>query len=141
MFRWRIISRSNVNGKVHTFQKDFDDYDAYQEFVRENPEYNPTRLIGNFWNPWSAWDGLFPSLTGAGATLPADTRYLPEGVDLDKYEKRRLEKRQTEAEKMEKRRSLESSKAYLSDYLEENPDDTEAKSDLEKVEAELKSLT
>ncbi len=72
--------------------------------------------------------------------LPADTRHLPEGIDLEKYEKRRLEKRQTEAEKIAKRHSLERTIAYLKDYLEENADDSDAKSDLEKVEKELEGL-
>lgn len=141
MFKWRVVSRSNVNGKVHTFQKDFDDYDDYQKFVGENPEYDTSRLFTNFWNPWNIWDN--PLLSGHGATLPslpADVRHLPEGVDLEKYEKRRVEKRQTEAEKLEKRQSLERSKSYLTDYLEENPDDTEARSDLEKIEKELDTL-
>lgn len=70
--------------------------------------------------------------------LPADTRHLPDGVDLEKYEKRRIEKRQTEAEKLQKKQSLERTQAYLKDYLEENPEDTDAKDDLEKIEKKLK---
>lgn len=139
MFKWRVISRSNVNGKVHTFQKDFDDYDDYRAFLADHPDYVPRAILGNWWNPWSQWDPLLPDFQ-TNVALPADTRYLPEGVDLDKYEKRRLEKRQSEAEKIEKKHSLERMKAYLSDYIEENPDDTEAKSDLEKIEKELQSL-
>lgn len=128
-----------MNGKVHTFQKDFDDYDTYQEFVGQHPEYSPRAFLENLWNPWGLWEN--PLLTGHGSTLaslPADTRHLPEGVNLEKYEKRRAEKRQTEAEKLQKKQSLESTQSYLKDYLEENPDDTEARSDLEKVEEELK---
>lgn len=139
MFRWRIISRSNVNGKVHTFQKDFDDYDSYQEFVGAHPEYSPRSFLENFWNPWASFDRYLPS-TDDTRYLTADTRHLPEGVDLEKYEKRRAEKRQTEAEKLAKKQSLERTQAYLKDYLEENPDDQDARSDLEKVEKELSSL-
>jgi hypothetical protein len=125
-----------VNGKVHTFQKDFDDYDAYSEFLDANPEYSPRGFLESFWSPWSV-------LSSQGATLPplpALTRYLPEGVKLEKYEKRRAEKRQSEAEKMEKKHSLERTRSYLADYLEENPSDTDAKSDLEKIEKELEDL-
>jgi hypothetical protein len=39
-----------------------------------------------------------------------------------------------------KKQSLESTVAYLKDYLEENPDDNEAKADIEKIEKELKTL-
>lgn len=139
MFRWRIISRSNVNGKVHTFQKDFDDYDTYQEFIGQNPEYSPRGFLENFWNPWGSLERYLPNYEDT-RTLPADTRHLPEGVDLDKYEKRRLEKRQSEAEKLQKKQSLERSEVYLKDYLEENPDDQDAKSDLEKIQKELKTF-
>ena len=139
MFKWRIISRSNVNGKVHTFQKDFDDYDSYKEFVGQHPEYSPRSFLENFWNPWGTLDRYLPNY-GDSRLLPADTRHLPEGVDLEKYEKRRHEKRQTEAEKLAKKQSLERTVAYLTDYLEENPDDTEARSDLEKIEKELQPL-
>ena len=141
MFKWRVISRSNVNGKVHTFQKDFDDYDDYQKFVGENPEYNPSRLFENFWNPWWFLWSHFPHGNELqNPVLPADTKYLPEGIDLDKYEKRRAEKRQSEAEKAMRRQSLERSEAYLKDYLREDPEDTDAKDDLEKIEKELKAL-
>ena len=137
-FRWRVISRSNVNGKVHTFQKDFDDYESYQTFMNEHPDYAPRAYLGDWWSPWSLWDAMLPDYQAPA--LPADTRLLPEGVDLEKYEKRRLEKKQSEAEKIRKRHTLEKTQAYLKDYLEENPDDTEAKSDLEKVEKELEGL-
>jgi hypothetical protein len=128
-----------VNGKVHTFQKDFDDYDSYQEFVGNHPEYSPRNLLENFWNPWSTFDKYLPT-TDDAHYLPADTRHLPEGIDLEKYEKRRIEKRQSEGEKLAKKQSLERTKAYLNDYLEENPNDTDAQSDLEKIEKELSSL-
>jgi hypothetical protein len=139
MFKWRIVSRSNINGKVHTFQKDFDDYDTYRTFLDENPDYLPHATLWNWWNPWNQWNPLLPDFQEV-SVLPANTRHLPEWVDLDKYEKRRLEKRQTEAEKLMKKQSLERSRAYLTDYLEENPDDTEAKWDLEKIEKEIEGL-
>lgn len=141
MFQWRIVSRSNINGKVHTFQKDFDDYDSYQRFVSENPEYNTKSLFQNFLGWWSSpFDSLF-TLPGSAQTFPADTKYLPDGVDLIKYENRRSEKRRIAAENAEKRYSLEQSRAYIQDYLIENPDDSEAWSDLEKIEKELKQLS
>ncbi len=140
MFKWRIVSRSNINGKVHTFQKDFDDYDSYQEFVGQNPEYSPRSLIESFWNPWSFWEKLLPLSYLPLQNLPTDTKHLPEGVDLEKYEKRRLEKRQTEAEKLMKKQSLERSKAYLEDYLEENSGDKDASEDLGKIKAELEKI-
>lgn len=140
MFKWRIISRSHVNGKVHTFQKDFDDYDTYREFLGENPEYLPRAFVGNWWSPWKNWDPLLPDYQD-NALIPADTRHLPEGINLEKYEKRRTEKRQSESEKLAKKQSLERSIAYLKDYLEENPDDTDAKTDLETIEKDLQSLT
>lgn len=128
-----------MNGKVHTFQKDFDDYDTYQEFVGQHPEYSPRSFLENFWHPWGALDRHLPSYEDT-RLLPADTRYLPDGIDLEKYEKRRAEKRQTEAEKLEKKQSLERTESYLKDYLEENPDDKDAQSDLEKIQKELTSL-
>ncbi len=128
-----------MNGKVHTFQKDFDNYEDYQGFLDNNPEYNPSSIFRNFWNPWSAWDRVLPNYENT-RLLPADTRHLPEGIDLEKYEKRRLEKRQTEAEKAEKRHSLERTKEYLEDFLAENPGDPDATADLEKIESELKTL-
>lgn len=139
MFKWRIISRSNVNGKVHTFQKDFDDYEAYRTFLDDNPDYLARATLWDWWSPWNQWNPLLPDFQEI-ALLPTDTRHLPEWVDLEKYEKRRIEKRQTEAEKILKRQSLERSKAYLQDYLEENPDDNEAKTDLATIENELISL-
>ena len=138
MFQWRIITRSNMNGKVHTFQKDFDNYDDYQKFVGDHPEYDSVRLFQNFWNPWSLYDNTL--LSGKGSTLsslPVDTRHLPEGINLDKYEQRRTEKKQSEAEKIAKKQSLERTEAYLKDYIEENPDDGDAQWDLEKIEKEL----
>lgn len=140
MFKWRIISRSNINGKVHTFQKDFDDYDAYQEFVTKNPEYDTSNLFRNAWNPWSMWDRFFTPTYAPENILPANTKHLPEWIDLEKYEKRRVEKRQSETEKVEKRHTLDRTKSYLESYLAENPDDKEAKDDLAKVEKELASL-
>ena len=138
MFKWRIISRSNINGKIHTFQKDFDDYDSYQNFLGEHPEYSFQSMLDRFWNPWSYFDRALQSWQWLTASV--DTKYLPEWFDLGKYEKRRAEKRQSEAEMLEKRQSLECTKAYLSDYLEENPDDIDAKTDLEKIESELKGI-
>lgn len=128
-----------MNGKVHTFQKDFDDYDEYQEFVGTHPEYSSRGLLENFWNPWASLGRYLPSYEES-RLLPPDTRHLPEGVSLEKYEKRRLEKRQTEAEKLEKKQSLERTEAYLKDYLEENPEDKDAKGDLEKIQKELKNF-
>lgn len=139
MFKWRIVSRSNINGKIHTFQKDFDDYDTYQEFIGNNPEYSPRTLLENFWNPWSTYERFLPTYRDA-PTLVADTRHLPDGINLEKYEKRRAEKRQSESERLAKKQSLERTQAYLADYIAENPDDTEAKSDLEKIESEIKNL-
>ena len=130
-----------MDGKVHTFQKDFDDYDDYQKFVGAHPEYDSTRLFQNFWNPWSLWDNTLLSNTGSTLpSLPVETRHLPEGVDLEKYEKRRAEKKQTETEKIAKKQSLERTEAYLKDYLEENPDDSDARDDLVKIEWELESM-
>ena len=139
MFKWRIISRSNINGKVHSFQKDFDDYDAYHDFLETHPEYSPRQTLVDFWNPWSILDRNYGSHVLSGHA-PVDTKYLPEGVDLGKYETRRIEKRQSEAEKAQKRQSLERSKSYLEDYLSENSDDAEAKSDLEKINQEIQNL-
>lgn len=124
---------------MHTFQKDFDDYDDYKVFLEQNPEYLPRAYLGNWWSPWRDWNPLLPDFQET-PLLPADTRHLPEGVDLAKYEKRRLEKRQSETEKMLRKQSLERSIAYLRDYLEENPDDIDAKVDLEKIEKELEGM-
>lgn len=141
MFKGRIISRSNVNGKVHTFQKDFDDYDTYQSFMSENPEYNTGDIFRSLWNPWGQLDRFFGIGNGTQyETLPAPTKHLPEGINLDKYERRRIEKRQSEIEKTEKRYALEQSKKYLEDYLTEHGDDSEARDDLKKIEKELESL-
>ena len=137
MFKGKIVSRTNVNGKVHTFHKDFDDYESYQEFISSHPEYNQNIL--DTWNPWRMWDHLVGTELVRNS-LPAETKYLPEGVDLAKYEERRREKREQARENAHKRHSLEESKAYLCDYVAENPDDTDAKSDLEKIEKELKLL-
>ena len=139
MFKWRVGSRSNLNGKLHTFQKDFDNYEDYRVFLEENPEYLSRAYLGDWWSPWAQWDPLLPDY--ASSTPPTDTRYLPEGVDLTKYEKRRIEKRHGEAEKIEKKHSLERSRAYLTDYIAENMDDKEAKEDLEKIEKEIKTLS
>ena len=130
-----------MDGKVYTFQKGFDDYDDYQKFVGTHPEYSPESFLENFWNPWSLWDNTLLSNTGSTLpSLPIETRHLPEGVDLEKYEKRRAEKKQTEAEKIAKKQSLERTEAYLRDYIEENPDDSDAKSDLVKIEQELEGM-
>ena len=140
MFKWRIISRSNINGKVHSFQKDFDDYDSYQEFIGVNPEYSPRNFLENFYTPWNLLNSFPQTLDAENRNTPIDTKYLPEGIDLSKYQNRRLEKRQTEAQKMEKKNSLEKTLAYLEEYLKENSDHTEAKDDIEKIKAELKNL-
>ncbi len=140
MFKWRIVSRSNINGKVHSFQKDFDDYDTYQEFVANNPEYSPHSFLENFWSPMNFWNQFQPTYQDTVRAIPGNTKYLPEGMDLSKYENRRIEKRQSEAEKLQKKYSLERSREYLEDYITENPDDTEAKKDMEKIEKELKTL-
>lgn len=102
MFQLRIISSSNVDGKVPTFQKDFEDYDSYREFMDQHPEYLSRAYLGNWWNPWSQWDPLLPDFQDS-TTLPFDSHYLPEDVDLDKYEKKWLEKSHGEAEKTEKK--------------------------------------
>ena len=141
MFQWRIVSRSNINGKVHTFQKDFDDYDSYQKFINENPEYNTKNLFQNFLSGWnSPFDSFFTLPGGSVQALPADTKHLPEGIDLNKYENRRTEKRRLAAQNAEKRYSLEQSKAYIQDYLTENPDDSDAQADLKKIEQEIQKL-
>lgn len=51
-----------------------------------------------------------------------------------------MERRQLEAEKMEKKNSLERTQEYLQNYLKENPEDTEAKDDLKKIEKELADI-
>ncbi|MFO0763920.1 MAG: hypothetical protein U0518_03630 [Candidatus Gracilibacteria bacterium] len=141
MFQGRIVSRSNINGKVHTFQKDFDDYDSYQKFINENPEYNTKGLFQNFFDGWNSPFDSFFALPGGTRTLPADIKHLPDGVDLTKYENRRAEKRRMSAEQAERRYSLEQSKTYIQDYLSENPDDSDAQDDLKKIEQELQKLT
>ncbi len=88
----------------------------------------------NFWNQFQ------PTYQDTVRAIPGNTKYLPEGMDLSKYENRRIEKRQSEAEKLQKKYSLERSREYLEDYITENPDDTEAKKDMEKIEKELKTL-
>lgn len=141
MFKWRIISRSNIHGKVHTFQKDFDDYDSYQAFISEHPEYSTKQFFEDFWNPWSFLES--PSNRNSNSHsyyLPNRQKFLPDGIDLEKYEKRRMERRQLEAEKMEKKNSLERTQEYLQNYLKENPEDTEAKDDLKKIEKELADI-
>ncbi|MBC7498025.1 hypothetical protein H7170_00090 [Candidatus Gracilibacteria bacterium] len=60
MFKGRVVSSSNVNGKAHTLQKDFDDYTSYREFFDQNPEYLSRAYLGDWWSPWSQWDALFP---------------------------------------------------------------------------------
>jgi hypothetical protein len=62
-------------------------------------------------------------------------------VNLDKYTKRLDAKRALESEQAEKRDSLENGKTFLLDYIEKNPEDTEAKNDLAKIETEIKNLT
>ena len=122
-------------------QKDFDDYDSYQKFISENPEYNTKGLFQNFLGGWNSPFDSFFALPGGTQSLPADTKHLPDGVDLNKYENRRAEKRRLATQNAEKRYSLEQSKAYIQDYLTENPDDSDAQSDLEKIEKELKQLS
>lgn len=139
MFKWRVISRSNINGKIHTFQKDFDDYEAYQEFVQQNPEYNTSRFLDTWTQPWSLWDNFFSSSRVPEISAP-NTVYAPEGIYLAKYEKRLQEKRVERAEVQKKKASFEASREWLSRYLEENPDDQEAKDDLEKVKKEIEAL-
>lgn len=141
MFKGRIVSRSFVNGKAHTFQKDFDDYDAYQSFVQDHPEYDSTRILTSLFNPWAHWDSPLASLSSPQRMLPVETKHLPEGMDLEKYEQRRAEKRKNEADKLAKRQSLERSEAYLKDYLEENPEDRDAQQDLKSIQDSLKELT
>lgn len=139
MFKGKIVSRTNINGKVHTFQKDFDDYDAYQEFLSTHPEFNQN-LLGAI-NPWRMLDRFMGFSTPLRSELPAESKkYLPEGIDLDKYEKRREEKRQKMLANAERCRSLECGKAYLEEYLAENADDKEAQKDLEAITKELKDL-
>lgn len=136
MFKWRIISRSNINGKVHTFQKDFDDYESYQDFIHQNPEYNTPRLFDSWIQPWAFWDNIFPQTYTPQITTPLQS-HLPEGVDLAKYEKRLQDKRVERAEIERKKSSLESSLSWIDKYLEENPEDQEAKEDREKIQKEL----
>ena len=142
MFKGRVISRSNINGKVHTFQKDFDDYESYRSFIEENPDFNTSRLFENVFHPLQFWSGFPFTQNGSLLTNQSTlTKYLPEWVNLEKYEKRREEKRIEQVEKAEKKQTLEKSKSYLMDYMNENPDDTEAREDLEKIEQELIRLT
>ena len=138
MFKWRVVSRSNVNGKIYTFQKDFDDYDSYREFLDENPTYLSHAHLGDWWSPWAQWDPLLSDYQESPDN--GVNRHLPAWVSLDKYMKRLDDKRELEDEKTEKRESLASGKAFLMSYIDKNPDDQEAKDDLAKIDTEIKSL-
>lgn len=49
-----------MNGKVHTFQKDFDNYEDYRAYLDDHPEYIPRSYLGDWWSPWAQWDPLLP---------------------------------------------------------------------------------
>ena len=98
-------------------------------------------MLDNFWNPWSIWsDNTLPQLFASSHSPSLPAQHLPEGVDLTKYEKRFQDKKIQEHEKQQKKSSLEKTEQWLQNYLEQNPDDNEARDDLEKVKKEIEAI-
>jgi hypothetical protein len=112
-----------VNGKAHTFQKDFTDFQSYRDFMGQYPEWY--------------FGGLFETTQPEQFLAPANAS----GIELEKYEQRRKEKIAINKERQHKKNSLERVRNYLQKYLEESPEDMEAQTDLKKVEEELQTYT
>lgn len=157
MFKWKVYSYSNINGKEKRFEKEFDDISEYNNFLANTPEFS------SFRSP--SWGISFDSLFDFNTYLdnffhsrfsPVDestTKRLSQaeeeqifGIDLSKYENeiQRIEeeKQKKDEKKNMLEKSLEKLKTYLDRFKKEKRDDIvkQIEEDIKKVEKDLEEL-
>ena len=146
MFKWKVYFYQNINGKEKKVEKEFNNPNEYYDFINSHPEFSNNLLgfgnldnyLENFFNSRFALEPVYNE-------VPSNN-FLPEGIDLDKYEaeaqKIDEEKKKKEEEKNVLKKSLEKLKEFLEKFKKEKKDDLvkKVKKDIEKVEEKLKKL-
>ncbi len=131
MFKWKIYTRQNIDGKMQSFEKSFDNYNEFVEFMNEK---------GFPSNHLTSGDGSDTRRAIGNTQMPA----LP--VDLGKYEKEIKKIQVQESKKRIRKKQLEHAKSKLEQYKntfesagnKELMIDVEA--DLLKIDQEIKTL-
>lgn len=139
MFYARVCSCSrDRDGRVQRFDKSFSSPEEYRAFLTDNPGFRADRLLPRFGS--FGWDDPTEYET------VADTPRLPEGVDLDRYERASREMELEERRKSQRKADLEAGKERLAKYLERfraaGRQDLSAsvEQDLRKIDEELASI-
>lgn len=147
MFKGKIYSYTNINWKEKRFEKEFNNFEEYNDFLNSNPEFNTNNFLTGFDN---YLENFFNSKFALNPTYENNLskKLLPESVDinLEKYEKE-AKKIDEEKEKNKQEKSLlektkEKLKWYLEKFKEEWKEDLvkNIKEDIKKIEEKLKKL-
>ena len=147
MFKGKVYYYSNINWKEKKLEKDFNNFEEYNNFLNSHPEFSPNNLLSfdldnyleNFFNSRFALETPYSNNN-------EEKKLLPEWINLDEYEREAKkideEKRKKKEEKWVLEKTLEKLKGYLEKFKKENRNDLveKIKEDIKKVEEKLKNL-
>lgn len=144
MFQWKVYSYQNINGKEKSFEKTFDNYDEYRNYMWGNSIFSG--FLG--WNG-SFFDNYLDSFLDRRLALsswsPPEENNLP--VDISRYEEEVRKIDMDESEKRQRREQLESAKTRLTEYKEKFNNSgkkdllKEVEADMKKIDEELKEIS
>ncbi len=137
MFQWKVITYCDIDGKTRRHQQEFDSYEDYVDFLHTQQDVR-SHFRRTRWHRGNIrW-----------ATSCHQLQEISQDIDVDikKYRNSLKQIEQDEAQKNERKTSLELLKNKLTGYKEkfESLDQKElvkdVQKDLEKVEKELSAL-
>jgi len=145
-FKGRFVFYSNVNGKEQKIEKEFDNQNDYETFLKENNSFS----LDSFFNRFNNFNFFsFPSQTFFEPFLNKKSHNLLSSnsvVDLDSYKKEAEKIEEEKRSKEQRKKDLEGAKSDLENYLkifkQEWKTDLVKKieEDLKKVNSEIKEL-
>jgi len=142
MFQGKVYSYQNINGKEKSFEKTFDSYDEYRNFMWGNDSFS--WFLGS---AGSMFDSYLNNFFDRKMTLGPGNEDMQLPVNMNKYDEEIRKIDMSEQEKKRKREQLESAKTRLTEYKEKFQQSwkkdllKDVESDMKKIEDELKSLS
>lgn len=144
MFQWKVYSYQNINGKEKSFEKTFDSYDEYRNYMWGSSIFSG--FLG--WNG-SLFDNCLNSFLDRRLALsswsPPEKNNLP--IDMGHYEEEVRKIDMDESEKHKRKEQLESAKTRLTEYKEKFNNSgkkdllKEVEVDMKKIDEELKEIS
>ncbi len=149
MFKAKVYQYSNINWKENKFEKEFDNEQEYQDFIRNNEN---RWFFGFDWNNLTNFNRYLDDFFDR--KLGYETNYFDwetpalenDLVDLSKYEQELRKIEEDKKQKQERKSQLEATLAKLKDYKKRFKDEGKSdllkniESDISKVEQELKQV-